>query len=148
MGLTDKIRTQILAGCEPETYAEIRREQEALTRHEVKLDTERTCGSGETIVHLNCPICGCQETHIHGHTKVNESGPVRGEVLHIRGECEHGCLFDLCLGQHKGDTYVWAEDKGNNANAKHSEAFEEGRALGFREALISVGGAPPTPKES
>lgn len=69
-------------------------------------------------IHMRCPLCGDENTHIHGHLAFNKGNDdyashpkVRGDVLAIPGCCESGCMFTIFFGQHKGYTFMWAEHR-------------------------------------
>jgi len=81
-----------------------------MTKYEPKSVTLNTDGM------LLCPKCGFEYTHLDSQTYVLSGGDdyiarakVRGDVIILPGSCESGHRFRICLGQHKGHTYVWAE---------------------------------------
>ncbi len=70
----------------------------------------------ETLIH--CPVCGFNYQHADGVTEVDggdmyEAGwGGRGDLIRIPfwGECGH--TWDLCLGFHKGDTFLFVANFG------------------------------------
>jgi hypothetical protein len=62
-----------------------------------------------------CPKCGdeyvqlSEPTIIEGKDAYATKTGVRGDVIKIEGKCAGGHRFDLCLGYHKGETFIFAQ---------------------------------------
>lgn len=67
-----------------------------------------------------CPVCGYNYTHIESKPIfINgkdgyHAAPsmVRGDVVAIPMSCEDGHKFLMCLGFHKGQTFIWGVEHG------------------------------------
>lgn len=75
---------------------------------EVKLSADGIGAASQ----LLCPVCGDTYTHQGDPVQPCSASPkgiyVNGDCLVIPMGCERGCSFALCVGQHKGGTFVWA----------------------------------------
>ena len=60
-------------------------------------------------------VKGCDDYAAHCH--------VRGNVIALPGYCERGCRFVVYIGQHKGNTHVWAEDVILHRNAENQKIW-------------------------
>lgn len=82
--------------------------------HRIKVD-ELTCfGPNPFLTFLLCPICKYEYNHIgevekhHGKDSY-QAWEGRGDLIKIFMECENGHRWNLCLGFHKGNTYIFCE---------------------------------------
>ena len=74
---------------------------------------------------IRCPICEENYQHHLSHAEVRDGEDsykaepvVRGDVITIpfHGECGH--VWELCLGFHKGDTWVFVKTEDINVSAR------------------------------
>lgn len=67
---------------------------------------------------INCPVCGFDYTHVSdvnvipGFDDYRATRKVRGDVIKISMYCESRHTFDVMIGFHKGQNYVWCEPTG------------------------------------
>lgn len=72
-----------------------------------------------------CPICGGNYQHHLSHAEVRDGedsyraeSVVRGDVISIpfHGECGH--VWELCLGFHKGNTWIFVKTEDINVSER------------------------------
>jgi hypothetical protein len=72
---------------------------------------------GEAYDLLLCPSCGGACTHggtpavVPGNDNYDAPWAGRGDLIIVPFSCEDGCKFEICFGQHKGNTAAFARVK-------------------------------------
>lgn len=78
--------------------------------YELKLSTTLQQHDQRAIL---CPVCGGDYIHLSAPHVVlgNDSGAAgwagRGDLVSIKASCESGHEYEVCFGQHKGQTYAF-----------------------------------------
>jgi hypothetical protein len=65
---------------------------------------------------LKCPVCGFDYNHfqnasyVHSNDKSGSAWMGRGDLIRLTFRAECGHHWSLCLGYHKGQIFVYAEE--------------------------------------
>jgi len=73
---------------------------------------------------IECPLCKDGFNHIKGTTTISGDDDYkagwwgRGDLTVISMECESGHKWELCLGKHKGNVYMFGRKSKRTRKAK------------------------------